>query len=113
MTTNAGLLVAGFGLAGFAPVSVTYMMSLPAMTPPLLAALVVVENVASELAGFMSPLAVGWVSQSSFGLRNTLALFSWIELLAVLAFLRLPAVSGSDVSWSREDEILQPPQAEC
>ena len=36
--TKAGLLLAGFGLAGFVPVSVTYMMSLPAMTPALLAA---------------------------------------------------------------------------
>jgi hypothetical protein len=35
---------------------------------------------APYLAGFISPLAVGGISQSSFGLRNTLALFSIIEL---------------------------------
>jgi CP family cyanate transporter-like MFS transporter len=95
--TNTGLLVAGFGLAGFFPVAITYMMGLQAMTPPLLAALVVMENVASGMAGFTSPLAVGWVSQSSFGLRNTLALFSWMELVAIAMFLRLPAIAGTDV----------------
>ena len=95
MAINAGLVVSGFGLAAFVPVSVTYMMSLPRMTPPLLAALVVVENVSSGTAGFISPLAVGWYS-GSFGLRNTLALFSWIELLAIFMFLRLPTSAGDD-----------------
>ena len=95
--TSVGLLVAGFGLAGFLPVSITYMMSLPAMTPPLLAGLVVVANVATDMAGFIAPLAVGRVSQSSFGLRNTLALFSWIELVAILVFSCLPAIASGDV----------------
>jgi MFS family permease len=88
--TKAGLLVAGFGLSGFLPVLNTYIMSLPSMTPSLMAAFVVVVNMAIYLAGFISPLAVGWVSQSSFGLRNTLALFSWMELVAILMFLLLP-----------------------
>jgi MFS family permease len=88
--TKAGLLVAGFGLSGFLPVLNTYIMSLPSMTPSLVAAFVVVLNMAIYLAGFISPLAVGWVSQTSFGLRNTLALFSWIELVAILMFLLLP-----------------------
>jgi MFS family permease len=96
--TNAGLLVAGFGLSGFLPVVNTYVMSLPSMTPSLVAAFVVVLNVAVYMAGFISPLAVGWVSQSSFGLRNTLALFSWIELVAILMFLRLPKIASVDVS---------------
>jgi cyanate permease len=87
---RAGLLVAGFGLSGFLPVLNTYIMSLPSMTPSLLAAFVVLVNMAIYLAGFISPLAVGWLSQSSFGLRNTLALFSWIELVAILIFMRLP-----------------------
>jgi cyanate permease len=96
--TNAGLLIAGFGLSGFLPVVNTYVMSLPSMTPSLVAAFVVVLNVAVYMAGFISPLAVGWVSQSSFGLRNTLALFSWIELVAILMFMRLPIIAGVDVS---------------
>jgi MFS family permease len=96
--TNAGLLVAGFGLSGFLPVVNTYVMSLPSMTPSLVAAFVVVLNMAVYMAGFISPLAVGWVSQSSFGLRNTLALFSWIELVAILMFLRLPKIASVDVS---------------
>jgi cyanate permease len=87
---RAGLLVAGFGLSGFLPVLNTYIMSLPSMTPSLVAAFVVVVNMAIYMAGFISPLAVGWLSQSSFGLRNTLALFSWIELVAILMFMRLP-----------------------
>ena len=87
---RAGLLVAGFGLSGFLPVLNTYIMSLPSMTPSLLAAFVVLVNMAIYLAGFISPLAVGWLSQSSFGLHNTLALFSWIELVAILIFMRLP-----------------------
>jgi cyanate permease len=95
---RAGLLVAGFGLSGFLPVLNTYIMSLPSMTPSLLAALVVVLNMAIYLAGFISPLTVGWVSQSSFGLRNTLALFSWIELVAILMFMRLPAERSVDLS---------------
>jgi cyanate permease len=96
--TRAGLLVAGFGLSGFLPVLNTYIMSLPSMTPSLMAAFVVVVNMAIYMAGFISPLAVGWVSQSSFGLRNTLALFSWIELIAVLMFMRLPTIAKVDVS---------------
>ncbi len=96
--TKAGLLVAGFGLSGFLPVLNTYIMSLPSMTPSLVAAFVVVVNVAVFIAGFISPLAVGWVSQSSFGLRNTLALFSWIELVAILMFMRLPTIATEDVS---------------
>ncbi len=87
--TRAGLLVAGFGLSGFLPVLNTYIMSLPSMTPSLMAAFVVVVNMAIYMAGFISPLAVGWVSQT-FGLRNTLALFSWVELVAILIFMRLP-----------------------
>src|SRR6266478_3006630 len=97
-TTRAGLLVAGFGLSGFLPVLNTYIMSLPSMTPSLMAAFVVVVNMAIYMAGFISPLAVGWVSQSSFGLRNTLALFSWIELIAILMFMRLPTIASVDVS---------------
>jgi cyanate permease len=96
--TKTGLLVAGFGLSGFLPVLNTYVMSLPSMTPSLVAAFVVVVNVAIYIAGFISPLAVGWVSQSSFGLRNTLALFSWIELVAILMFMRLPTIAGMDAS---------------
>jgi cyanate permease len=95
---KAGLLVAGFGLSGFLPVLNTYIMSLPSMTPSLVAAFVVVVNMAIYMAGFISPLAVGWVSQSAFGLRNTLALFSWIELVAILMFMRLPAIASVDVS---------------
>jgi cyanate permease len=96
--TKAGLLVAGFGLSGFLPVVNTYLMSLPSMTPSLVAAFVVVLNVAVFMAGFISPLAVGWMSQSSFGLRNTLALFSWIDLVAILMFMRLPTIASVHVS---------------
>jgi sugar phosphate permease len=45
------------------------------------------------MAGFISPLAVGWLSQRSFGLRNSLALFSGIELVAILMFMRLPTIA--------------------
>src|SRR5467141_2038682 len=96
--TPAGLLVTGFGLSGFLPVLNTYIMSLPSMTPSLMAAFVVVVNVAIYIGGFISPLAVGWVSHSSFGLRNTLALFSWVELVAILVFMRLPTIASVDVS---------------
>jgi len=68
------------------------------MTPSVVAAFVVVVNMAIYMAGFICPLAVGWVSQSSFGLRNTLALFSWIELVAILMFMRLPTIASVDVS---------------
>jgi len=95
---KAGLLVAGFGLSGFLPVVNTYVMSLPSMTPSLVAAFVVVLNVSVYMAGFISPLAVGWLSQSSLGLRNALALFSWIDLVAILMFLRLPTIVSVDIS---------------
>src|SRR5258708_24348935 len=91
-TTKVGLLVAGLGLSGGLPVLNTYIMSLPSMTPSLMAAFVVLVNMAIYMAGFISPLAVGWLSQSSFGLRNSLALFSWIELVAILIFMRLPTI---------------------
>src|ERR1700676_4337214 len=104
--TEAGLLVAGFGLSGWLPVLNTYIMSLPLMTPSLMAAFVVVVNMAIYMAGFISPLAAGWVSQTSFGLRNTLALFSWIELVAILVFMRLPTIAsvyGSDIERTSAD----------
>src|SRR5260370_38651533 len=96
--TKAGLLVPGFGFSGFLPVLNTYIMSLPSMTPSLVAAFVVVVNVAVFIAGFISPLAVGSLSQTPFGLRNTLALFSWIELVAILMFSRLPTIATGDLS---------------
>jgi cyanate permease len=101
-TTKAGLLVVGFGLSGWLPVLNTYIMALPSMTPSLMAAFVVLVNMAIYMAGFISPLAVGWLSQRSFGLRNSLALFSWIELAAILFFMRLPTVVGVDVQAARE-----------
>jgi cyanate permease len=92
--TKAGLLVAGFGLSGWLPVLNTYIMSVPSMTPSLMAAFVVVVNMSIYMAGLISPLVVGWLSQSSFGLRNTLALFSWIELVAILMFTQLPTIAS-------------------
>jgi MFS family permease len=92
-TTKVGLLVAGCGLSGWLPVLNTYIMSLPSMTSSLMAAFVVLVNMSIYMAGFISPLAVGWLSQRSFGLRNSLALFSWIELVAILMFLRLPTIA--------------------
>src|SRR6266576_1163081 len=92
-TARVGLLVAGFGLSGWLPVLNTYIMSLPSMTPSLMAAFVVLVNMAIYMAGFISPLAVGRLSQSSFGLRNSLALFSAIELVAILMFMRLPTIA--------------------
>ena len=91
--TKVGLLVAGVGLSGWLPVLNTYIMSLPSMTPSLMAAFVVLVNMAIYLAGFISPLAVGWLSQGAFGLRNSLALFSWIELVAIVVFMQLPTIS--------------------
>jgi len=63
------------------------------MTPSLMAAFVVLVNMAIYMAGFISPLAVGRLSQSSFGLRNSLALFSAIELVAIFIFIRLPTIT--------------------
>jgi MFS family permease len=91
--TKVGLLIAGFGLSGWLPVLNTYIMSLPSMTPSLMAAFVVLVNMAIYTAGFISPLAVGWLSQGAFGLRNSLALFSWFELVAILVFMQLPTIS--------------------
>jgi sugar phosphate permease len=101
-TTKAGLLVVGFGLSGWLPVLNTYIMALPSMTPSLMAAFVVLVNMAIYMAGFISPLAVGWLSQRSFGLRNSLALLSWIELVAILIFMRLPTIARVDVQAARE-----------
>jgi MFS family permease len=91
--TKVGLLIAGFGLSGWLPVLNTYIMSLPSMTPSLMAAFVVLVNMAIYTAGFISPLAVGWLSQGALGLRNSLALFSWFELVAILVFMQLPTIS--------------------
>jgi cyanate permease len=105
-TTKAGLLIVGFGLSGWLPVLNTYIMALPSMTPSLMAAFVVLVNMAIYMAGFISPLAVGWLSQRSFGLRNSLGLFSWIELVAILIFMRLPTIAGVDVQAAREQACL-------
>jgi sugar phosphate permease len=106
ITIKAGLLFVGFGLSGWLPVLNTYIMGLPSMTPSLMAAFVVLVNMAIYLAGFISPLAVGWLSQSSFGLRNSLALFSWFELVAILIFMRLPTSARVDVQAAREQAHL-------
>jgi MFS family permease len=106
ITIKAGLLVVGFGLSGWLPVLNTYIMGLPSMAPSLMAAFVVLVNMAIYLAGFISPLAVGWLSQSSFGLRNSLALFSWIELVAILIFMRLPTSARVDAQAAREQAHL-------
>ncbi len=106
MASKAGLLVVGFGLSGWLPVLNTYIMGLPSMTPSLMAAFVVLVNMAIYLAGFISPLAVGWLSQRSFGLRNSLALFSWIELVAILIFMRLPTFARVDAQAAREQARL-------
>ena len=105
-TTKAGLLVVGFGLSGWLPVLNTYIMALPSMTPSLMAAFVVLVNMAIYMAGFISPLAVGWLSQRSLGLRNSLALLSLIELVAILIFMRLPATEGVDVQAATEQARL-------
>ena len=97
-TIKVGLLVAGCGLSGWLPVLNTYIMSLPSMTPSLMAAFVVLVNMSIYMAGFISPLALGWLSQRSFGLRNSLALFSGIELVAILMFMQLPKIANVDVS---------------
>jgi sugar phosphate permease len=106
ITIKAGLLFVGFGLSGWLPVLNTYIMGLPSMTPSLMAAFVVLVNMAIYLAGFISPLAVGWLSQRSFGLRNSLALFSWFELVAILIFMRLPTSARVDVQAAREQAHL-------
>src|SRR5579864_2078891 len=104
--TKAGLLVVGFGLSGWLPVLNTYIMALPSMTPSLMAAFVVLVNMAIYIAGFISPLVVGWLSQRLFGLRNSPALLSWIELVAILIFMRLPTTEGVDVQAAREQARL-------
>jgi len=71
-------------------------MALPKMIPTHMAALVVVENVAAGMAGFIAPLVVGRMSQSQFGLKNTLGLWSLFEAVAIIAFLRLPTISETD-----------------
>jgi hypothetical protein len=39
-------------------------------------------------------------------LRNSLALFSWIELVAILIFMRLPTIGRVDVQAAREQARL-------
>jgi MFS family permease len=88
--TIAGLIVIGFGLSGLLPVHATYVMSLPQITPSLVAAFLAITNVTTHLAGFISPIAVGKLSQTSLGLTYSLALFSAMELVAIISFAFLP-----------------------
>lgn len=87
---KGGLLIAGFGCAAYVPVSVTYLMSLSGMTPALVAAFLVMNNIGVYLAGFLSPLTVGWLSGTWLGLTNSLVLLTWMEVLAIVMFLCLP-----------------------
>lgn len=93
----AGLILTGLGLSGLLPVYSTYVMSLPRFSPSLVAAFLVVINLTSHLAAFISPLAVGKLSQTSLGLKYTLALFSGVELLAIASFLYLPDIGRTRV----------------
>jgi MFS family permease len=95
---KAGLILAGFGLSGLLPVHATYVMSLPRVTPSLIAAFFVVTNVVTHVAGFLSPIAVGKLSQTSVGLKNALALLSAVELFALLMFLLLPPITEKSMS---------------
>lgn len=85
-----GLVVAGFGLGAWLPVLLTYLQSLPRMTPPLLAAFLAIVNIAVYLGGFVAPSAFGFVADRLLSLTGTFALFSCMELLAIAMFLKLP-----------------------
>ena len=91
----AGLVITGLGLSGVLPVHSTYIMSLPRITPSLVTAFLVVTNVTTHLAGFISPIAVGKVSQTSLGLKYALALFAAMELVALASFALLPATGNA------------------
>jgi ACS family tartrate transporter-like MFS transporter len=96
--TIAGLIIIGFGLSGLLPVHITYVMSLPRITPSIVAAFLVITNITTHLAGFISPIAVGRMSQTTVGLRYSLALFSAMELVAIISFAFLPPTINAEAA---------------
>jgi cyanate permease len=101
--TVAGLVITGLGLSGLLPVHSTYVMSLPRITPSLVTAFLVVTNVTTHLAGFISPIAVGKVSQTSLGLKYALVLFSAMEVVAIASFALLPATGNPQTAFQKTE----------
>jgi hypothetical protein len=73
-------------------------MSLPRITPSIVAAFLVITNITTHLAGFISPIAVGRMSQTTVGLRYSLALFSAMELVAIISFAFLPPTINAEAT---------------
>jgi predicted MFS family arabinose efflux permease len=86
-----GLVIVGCGVAGIQPVQSTYVMSLPRVTPSIVAAFFVITNLLTHIGGFVTPAAAGRLSETSLGLKDTLLLFSLLEVAGVVALLLVPS----------------------
>jgi MFS family permease len=85
-----GLVIIGCGVAGIQPVQSTYLMSLPKVTPSIIAAFFVITNLLTHIGGFIAPFAAGRLSETVFGLKHTLFLFSLVEVAGILALVMVP-----------------------
>lgn len=85
-----GLGIIGCGIAGIQPVQSTYVMSLPKITPSIVAAFFVITNLLTHIGGFITPVAAGRLSETSLGLRYTLFLFSLLEVIGLIALFFVP-----------------------
>jgi MFS family permease len=85
-----GLVIIGCGVAGIQPVQSTYVMSLPNVTPSIVAAFFVITNLLTHIGGFIAPFAAGRLSETSFGLRHTLFLSSLVEVVGIFALVLVP-----------------------
>jgi predicted MFS family arabinose efflux permease len=88
-----GLVLIGCGVAGIQPVQSTYVMSLPEVTPSIVAAFFVITNLLTHIGGFIAPFAAGRLSDTSVGLSHTLFLFSLVEVVGILALIMVPPLA--------------------
>ena len=98
-----GLIIIGCGVAGLQPVQSTYLMSLSQVTPSIIAAFFVITNLLTHIGGFVSPIAAGRLSETSLGMRYTLLLFSFVEVIGLVALLLVPPAISLD-----KNDIIDP-----
>jgi MFS family permease len=98
----AGVFLAGFGNAGWAPALFTMPMEFEDMNPARVGAVYAVMLSAGFLAAFVSPWAGGWLGQQ-IGLHDTIFYFSFSSLIAALCTFMMeetgPGLKRQEILW--------------
>jgi cyanate permease len=95
----------GFGAAGWTPALLTIPMELKGMTPVMLGGTYALIFGLGNFAGFISPVLGGWLA-SIIGLRTTLFIFAFSQLLPISTTLFIPE-TGPKGKKAHEDKSVE------